>query len=386
MSVQEEKEWLRALLEGKIKPGDAAWERVCLDADFAGLRRRLREIDRMHPEHREADLKIIWHNIVKMREQRLAICRRRRVRRLFYGAASITVLAVLSAVFFLKQGEPVSTVPALPPELAWGQMPVLVLPNGEKRVLPQNDTAVCWQGQGGDIRIDSRTLIMNGDVQSKEAEEPVYYTMNIPYGGEYSLVLPDGTKIYLNAGTSLRYPDHFCGDSREIFLSGEAYLEVARDEEKPFIVRTPDVDVRVLGTVFNVNAYPDGEYVRTTLVEGKVEALCGDERILMEPGTQVAYNKAMRQADYFPVDVHLFTSWKDGYYDFEEMSLGELMQVLSRWYNVQVKFAEPALKDLKFSGRLKRYEEVDLLFERLEYTKDVTFTNEDGCYVIRGKR
>ncbi len=386
MSVQEEKEWLRALLEGKIKPGDAAWERVCLDADFAGLRRRLREIDRMHPEHREADLKIIWHNIVKMREQRLAICRRRRVRRLFYGAASITVLAVLSAVFFLKQGEPVSTVPALPPELAWGQMPVLVLPNGEKRVLPQNDTAVCWQGQGGDIRIDSRTLIMNGDVQSKEAEEPVYYTMNIPYGGEYSLVLPDGTKIYLNAGTSLRYPNHFCGDSREIFLSGEAYLEVARDEERPFIVRTSEVDIRVLGTVFNINAYPDGEYVRTTLVEGKVEALCGGERILMEPGTQVAYNKVMCEADYFPVDVHLFTSWKNGYYDFEEMSLGELMQVLSRWYNVQVKFAEPALKDLKFSGRLKRYEEVDLLFERLEYTKDVTFTNEDGCYVIRRKR
>lgn len=276
MSVQEEKEWLRALLEGKIKPGDAAWERVCLDADFAGLRRRLREIDRMHPEHREADLKIIWHNIVKMREQRLAICRRRRVRRLFYGAASITVLAVLSAVFFLKQGEPVSTVPALPPELAWGQMPVLVLPNGEKRVLPQNDTAVCWQGQGGDIRIDSRTLIMNGDVQSKEAEEPVYYTMNIPYGGEYSLVLPDGTKIYLNAGTSLRYPNHFCGDSREIFLSGEAYLEVARDEERPFIVRTSEVDIRVLGTVFNINAYPDGDYVRTTLVTGKVEAQCGE--------------------------------------------------------------------------------------------------------------
>lgn len=385
MSIQEEKEWLRAILEGRVKPGDVEWEKVCLDADFAGLRRRLREIDRMHPEHREADLKIIWHNIVKMREQRLAICRRRRVRRLFYGAASITVLAVLSAVFFLKQGEPVSTVPALPPELAWGQMPVLVLPNGEKRVLPQNDTAVCWQGQGGDIRIDSRTLIMNGDVQSKEAEEPVYYTMNIPYGGEYSLVLPDGTKIYLNAGTSLRYPDHFCGDSREIFLSGEAYLEVARDEEKPFIVRTSEVDIRVLGTVFNINAYPDGDYVRTTLVTGKVEAQCGEERILMEPGMQVAYNKMMCEADYFPVDVRLFTSWKDGYYDFEEMSLGELMQVLSRWYDVKVEFAEPDLKKLKFSGRFKRYEDVGLLFKRLEYTKDVTFTNEDGCYVVRGK-
>lgn len=386
MSIQEEKEWLRAILEGRVKPGDVEWEKVCLDDDFAGLRKRLHEIDLRALSNRAEDLKAIWRNIEQMREERLAICRRRRVRRLFYGAASITVLAVLSAVFFLKQGEPVSTVPALPPELAWGQMPVLVLPNGEKRVLPQNDTAVCWQGQGGDIRIDSRTLIMNGDVQSKEAEEPVYYTMNIPYGGEYSLVLPDGTKIYLNAGTSLRYPDHFCGDSREIFLSGEAYLEVARDEEKPFIVRTSEVDIRVLGTVFNINAYPDGEYVRTTLVEGKVEALCGGERILMEPGTQVAYNKVMCEADYFPVDVHLFTSWKDGYYDFEEMFLGELMQVLSRWYDVKVEFAEPDLKKLKFSGRFKRYEDVGLLFKRLEYTKDVTFTNEDGCYVIRGKR
>ena len=386
MSIQEEKEWLRAILEGRVKPGDVEWEKVCLDDDFAGLRKRLHEIDLRALSNRAEDLKAIWRNIEQMREECLALRRRRVVRRLFYGAASMALVVALSAVFLMRREKPVSQVSSLPAELAWGQMPVLVLPNGEKRVLPQNDTAVCWQGQGGDIRIDSRTLIMNGDVQSKEAEEPVYYTMNIPYGGEYSLVLPDGTKIYLNAGTSLRYPDHFCGDSREIFLSGEAYLEVARDEEKPFIVRTSEVDIRVLGTVFNINAYPDGDYVRTTLVTGKVEARCGEERILMEPGMQVAYNKAMRQADYFPVDVHLFTSWKDGYYDFEEMSLGELMQVLSRWYNVQVKFAEPALKDLKFSGRLKRYEEVDLLFERLEYTKDVTFTNEDGCYVIRRKR
>ena len=385
MSVQEEKEWLRAILEGRVKPGDVEWEKVCLDDDFAGLRKRLHEIDLRALSNRAEDLKAIWRNIEQMREERLALRRRRVVRRLFYGAASMALVVALSAVFLMRREKPVSQVSSLPAELAWGQMPVLVLPNGEKRVLPQNDTAVCWQGQGGDIRIDSRTLIMNGDVQSKEAEEPVYYTMNIPYGGEYSLVLPDGTKIYLNAGTSLRYPNHFCGDSREIFLSGEAYLEVARDEEKPFIVRTSEVDIRVLGTVFNINAYPDGEYVRTTLVTGKVEARCGEERILMEPGMQVAYNKAMRQADYFPVDVHLFTSWKDGYYDFEEMSLGELMQVLSRWYDVKVEFAEPDLKKLKFSGRFKRYEDVGLLFKRLEYTKDVTFTNEDGCYVVRGK-
>ena len=386
MSIQEEKEWLRAILEGRVKPGDVEWEKVCLDDDFAGLRKRLHEIDLRALSNRAEDLKAIWRNIEQMREERLALRRRRVVRRLFYGAASMALVVALSAVFLMRREKPVSQVSSLPAELAWGQMPVLVLPNGEKRVLPQNDTAFFLQEQGNSIQIDSRTLIMDGKGQGETAEEPVYYTMNIPYGGEYNLILPDGTKIYLNAGTSLRYPDHFAGGIREIFLSGEAYLEVARDTTSPFIVRTPDVDVRVLGTVFNVNAYPDGEYVRTTLVEGKVEALCGDERILMEPGTQVAYNKMMCEADYFPVDVRLFTSWKDGYYDFEEMSLGELMQVLSRWYDVKAEFAEPALKDLKFSGRLKRYEEVDLLFERLEYTKDVTFTNEDGCYVSRGKR
>ena len=238
-----------------------------------------------------------------------------------------------------------------------------------------------WQEQEGDIHIDSRTLIMEGE--TGEEREPVYYTVNIPYGGEYNLVLPDGTRIYLNAGTTLRYPDHFAGGSREIFLSGEAYLEVSRDTSRPFIVRTDDMDVRVLGTVFNVNAYPDGNYVRTTLVEGKVETSCGGERIVMKPGTQVAYDKATRQADYFPVDVRHFISWKDGYYDFRDMTLGELMQIFVRWYDVDVRFANPLLENLRFSGRLRRYEDVSELFEQLEYTGDVAFDVKGKNIVIR---
>ena len=315
----------------------------------------------------------------RLRETKRRRRRLRRVMRRWSYAAAVVLAAAVAGAFFLKRDLPQQS--SLPAELAWGQMPVLVMPNGERRALPQNDTTVLWQEQEGDIHIDSRTLIMEGE--TGEEREPVYYTVNIPYGGEYNLVLPDGTRIYLNAGTTLRYPDHFAGGSREIFLSGEAYLEVSRDTSRPFIVRTDDMDVRVLGTVFNVNAYPDGSYVRTTLVEGKVEASCGDERIVMKPGTQVAYDKATRQADYFPVDVRHFISWKDGYYDFRDMTLGELMQIFVRWYDVDVRFANPLLENLRFSGRLRRYEDVSGLFEQLEYTGDVAFDVKGKNIVIR---
>ena len=338
-------------------------------ADYLKIRRSLLTLRRDFRPDVEQRLREI-----KRRRRRL-----RRVMRRWSYAAAVVLAAAVAGAFFLKRDLPQQS--SLPAELAWGQVPVLVMPDGERRALPQNDTTVLWQEQEGDIHIDSRTLIMEGE--TGEEREPVYYTVNIPYGGEYNLVLPDGTRIYLNAGTTLRYPDHFAGGSREIFLSGEAYLEVSRDTSRPFIVRTDQMDVRVLGTVFNVNAYPDGSYVRTTLVEGKVEASCGGERIVMKPGTQVAYDKATRQADYFPVDVRHFISWKDGYYDFRDMTLGELMQIFVRWYDVDVRFANPLLENLRFSGRLRRYEDVSELFEQLEYTGDVAFDVKGKNIVIR---
>ena len=345
---------------------------AALRQTVADYRKIKRQVGALREEFRPAVAKRLQE--VKARRRHLRL-----VRRLGYAAA-IVLIFIVAGVFFLKRETSFAPLSSQQ-ELAWGQMPVLVLPNGEKRILPQNDTAVLWQEQEGDIHIDSRTLIMADE--GEEDREPVYYSMNIPYGGEYNLVLPDGTRIYLNAGTTLRYPDHFAGDAREIFLSGEAYLEVARDTTRPFIVRTDDMDVRVLGTVFNVNAYPESSHVRTTLVEGKVETRCGGERIVMKPGMQVAYDKATRQADYFPVDVRHFISWKDGYYDFRDMTLGELMQIFTRWYDVDVRFANPLLENLRFSGRLRRYEDVSELFKQLEYTGDVEFDVKGNNIVIR---
>lgn len=255
----------------------------------------------------------------------------------------------------------------------------LILPNGQKYALGERDTT--WQtiDGTGSMQTKDRTLIMQA---GKAADTTAYYTLNVPYGAEYDLVLPDGSKVYLNAGSVLRYPERFNDTRREVFLSGEAYLEVVHNEEHPFVVRTRDIAVRVLGTVFNINAYPDNKWVKTTLVEGKVETQCGDRHITMEPGTQVAYDKEAHETAYFPVNTHLYTSWKDGYYDFENMELGELAQILSRWYDVQIEFARPELRELRFSGRLKRYDSAETLFKMLDYVHNVTFTIEKGRIII----
>lgn len=325
--------------------------------------------------------KEVWEDLSRQRIKRQ---QRRRLWGIVVSCAAIVTLLV-GIYIFMAYNKTVQT-PLYP---TYGQLlsshareAELILPNGQKYALGERDTT--WQtiDGTGSMQTKDRTLIMQA---GKAADTTAYYTLNVPYGAEYDLVLPDGSKVYLNAGSVLRYPERFNDTRREVFLSGEAYLEVVHNEEHPFVVRTRDIAVRVLGTIFNVNAYPEGKWVRTTLVEGKVEARCGDRHITMRPGTQVAYDKSTHETGYFPVDTRLYTSWKDGYYDFEDMELEELAQIFTRWYNVQIDFAEPELKNLRFSGRLKRYDSAEELFEMLDYVHRVTFSIENGRIVIRRK-
>ena len=325
--------------------------------------------------------KEVWEDLSRQRIKRQ---QRRRLWGIVVSCAAIVTLLV-GIYIFMAYNKTVQT-PLYP---TYGQLlsshareAELILPNGQKYALGERDTT--WQtiDGTGSMQTKDRTLIMQA---GKAADTTAYYTLNVPYGAEYDLVLPDGSKVYLNAGSVLRYPERFNDTRREVFLSGEAYLEVVHNEEHPFVVRTRDVAVRVLGTVFNINAYPDNKWVKTTLVEGKIEIQCGGRHIEMKPGTQVAYCKETHETTYHPVNTRLYTSWKDGYYDFENMELEELAQIFTRWYNVQIDFAEPELKNLRFSGRLKRYDSAEELFEMLDYVHRVTFSIENGRIVIRRK-
>lgn len=320
-------------------------------------------------------------------EDLLRRARRGRTRRLAYRWASVAAVAALTLggwLLYFSAPKPApqysSSGSLLAPEHALAE---LILPNGEKRTWRIRDDVSIASDTAGRMYAADRTLV----VTSNDAveQEPKYYTISIPYGAEYNLRLPDSTVIFLNAGTTLRYPDRFTGGRREVFLSGEAYFQVASDSLHPFVVCTDHMHVRVLGTSFNVKAYAEEKCIQTTLEEGRVDALCAGRHIVMTPGTQVAFNKTTRQTDYRAVNTTRFTSWKDGYYDFEEMPLGELMKLLARWYDVKFSFTDSRLGDLRFSGRLKRYEDAAPLFKMLEYTEDIEFVWSKGSVLIRGK-
>lgn len=385
MTKQEEKKWLRAILEGKIKPGDEEWEQVRRNKDFEGVRRSIRKRAGLQLEGRDEELEMMWQTI-ECRLQRNDCMHIKEIKshnKLFVWTswvAVVVLLITLPVLYFYKEKKELQPTFATASQAK--QEIVLVLPNGERKTLDKYDEQVVSNEDGG-MRINDRTLIVESD--NSQEKKPQYYTLDVPKGAEYRLVLADGTKIFLNAGTTLSYPDHFVGENREITLSGEAYLEVAKDAKHPFIVNAGDVKIQVLGTVFNVNAYPDGEWVRTTLVEGKVKTECNNQNITMKPGTQVAYNRNSQQVDYKPVDVHLYTSWVEGYYDFEEMELGELMLIISRWYDIPIDFASAELKKIKFSGRLQRYDSAEELFKMLEYTQEIFFDVTKHRITIRNR-
>ena len=258
----------------------------------------------------------------------------------------------------------------------------LILPRGE--VIPLDTmTRVVLAGDSLlQVTSSRNTLIYNSEINNEQVE---YHTIRVPRGGEYNLLLSDNTKVYLNAGSSLRYPVRFSGDRREVILEGEGYFEVTRDTTKPFVVKTGSIDVQVLGTSFNVNAYSEEENVETTLVEGKVRVDGKNEQRVLEPGTQLVYDKRRENMVVRKVDTEEYISWKDGYYYFKRETLGRIMDRLSRWYNLNVFYQNEELKSIEFGGRLKRYEDITYLLERMEETQDIKFIIKGNTIIVQRK-
>jgi len=247
----------------------------------------------------------------------------------------------------------------------------ITLSNGE-RLEVGNDRQTVSEKSGALMKMDSAVVTYQGT--TAETQEMVYHTLSIPVGGEYRLVLADGTKVWMNAASELKYPVAFSGKQREVFLEGEAYFEVYRDPAHPFLVHTSRGTVKVLGTGFNVRDYRDEAKVVTTLVEGKVAYLPENrtEEIVLTPGYQVEDREGTELRPRL-VDVGMYVGWKDGKYIFENASLEEIMQVLSRWYDVAVFYKREDVKHLHFTGDLERYENINVFLEFMEIGGDVRF-------------
>lgn len=260
----------------------------------------------------------------------------------------------------------------------------LTLANGEVMDVVKDQTFLLKEKNGIMVVTDSAGVdhfVQDVEDESKEVRN----TMRTLTGMEYTLTLSDGTRIYLNAETEINFPVSFKGKQRVVELSGEAYFEVAKDAQRPFIVKTPDMSVKVLGTSFNLRAYGDEKETVTTLAEGKVQV--SDDRQFRDitPGEQVVYGKETKAMQVRKVDVSLYAAWREGKFIFRNERLEDIMRYLARWYNVQYQLMDDKVKDMRIGAKLNRYKDMTPIIEMLKTNAEIAVSFEDGVYYISTK-
>lgn len=234
------------------------------------------------------------------------------------------------------------------------------------------------------IRVTDRGLLYDAD--SVAGMETEYNELIVPRGGEFHVQLADGSRIWLNAQSELRYPVRFTGARREVYLKGEAYFEVAPDADKPFIVRVDEnMGIRVLGTEFNVSAYPADPDIVTTLAKGSVEIMMPEHTVKIVPDEQIVFNKEKNTFERVEVDAAVYSSWKDGNFIFENQSLGMIMERLRRWYEMEVFYTNAEVKEYRFTGDLRKYEDFEKVVRMIEEVAGVKIEINDKCVVIGTK-
>ena len=292
------------------------------------------------------------------------------------AAASVVVIAGVSVWILLSQEPDVDNLSVTEKFEPGKAIVTLEMASGLKyrldtlsSVVRNNRVNVAFDNNDGVLKIKEQDSLADG-----ATKEIGYNTVNVPYGGTYTVELCDGTKVYLNSGTTLEFPSRFDGKVRSVILKGEAYFDVARNVSKPFVVEVDEMKVKVLGTSFNVKSYVDEPGVYTTLVEGSVAILRdGQPEKKIKPGEQAYYNKGVGTLSIAEVDVKEFTSWKDGVFYFKDIALEEILRIVSRWYDLEVFYMNQGAKSVIYSGKLPMYSSVEDVLRKFEISGDVRF-------------
>lgn len=252
----------------------------------------------------------------------------------------------------------------------------LILADGKRVLLDGSGRQIQDHGVSG-IKDDSLQGLTY--VQAKALDENVtevlYNTLKVPTGGFYQLELSDGTRVWLNAESELRFPVQFGTGEREVYLKGEAYFDVRKDISRCFIVHLKESCVTVLGTSFNIKAYGDEDYIYTTLVEGKVQFTSEKEHeaVTLRPGMQSVLNLKSGKTELKEVEVEQFTAWRQGRFVFPSTTLGDLMCQLKRWYDIDVVYLSPEAKGYEFRGAINRDMDLKNVLAIVEKTSNVIF-------------
>ena len=277
-------------------------------------------------------------------------------KRLIIGISSAAVFLLLigiSAVFTsIKKSEIKTFAENSKLDLPTGNTRLILA--GEEIQINSDESKIKYEEKGNQIHINSSDSIK----QEVNDNEIVYNTVIVPYGKRTQITLADNSSIWLNSGSKLIYPARFAANKREVYLEGEAIFEVSHNREQPFHVITRDVEVKVLGTVFDVCAYRDDSITSTVLEKGSVElrysksSFISQAKLTMTPGTMAVYSPQEQMMEQSDVNTRLYTSWREGYLVLERQTLGEILKKISRYYNVSIELNDQSLRDETFTGNL----------------------------------
>lgn len=302
----------------------------------------------------------------------------------FVKYAAIVMIPLLSVIYWLQLEKD-----EIQPQVAVGNPGIM--PGEYKAMLTtaQGQTIALLPSQERDICVQEDFVVKNGQAgivyrdSKKTAVTLQYNTLKTPRGGEYTVVLSDGTKVYLNAASELKYPVQFDDKERQVYLSGEAYFEVAKDSSRPFYVVTDAVRVTVYGTEFNVNTYGIGG-TQTTLVTGKVgiRGKSSEREYMMQPSQLAEFDGKGKFKGIRNVNIETYTAWKEGFFVFEDEGLEDILSRLSRWYDVDVFYGSEKVKEYHFTGHMEKYEDIEIILNAISKMIGVHFTIKDRTIVI----
>ncbi len=320
-----------------------------------------------------------------------------------WAAAAAVLFLVAGTVYFFMRNEPEK--PTIATRMKdrnegvqdiqpGGNKAILTLGNGKKVILDStNKGLLSMQGGTQVIKLNNGLLAYNRDKSSgsKTSRQDAisYNTITTPSGGKYEIVLPDGSKVWLNSSSSIKFPTAFTKGKREVEVTGETYFEIAKDENRPFLVRKEEVVIKVLGTSFDVMAYEDDSNMKVTLVEGKIKVATGKkgtgkgslQSAIISPGEQVRITKNGRMSLAEDVDMAEEVAWKNGLFWFNEDDIQQVIKKLSRWYNVYIT-VEGSIPD-KFNGSIPMDLPLSKVIDMLQKTGRIQYKiMEDGRVIL----
>lgn len=316
----------------------------------------------------EEDKILIFSRILKQIEEQQGTHKRNRflMGMLKYAAVAIMFFAIGALLFYERDNFNPQFYSQNMAEPIADNEAKLIRPDGENILLEEKKTVIEYT-QTGQVKVNNNLLELINPIKKGT---PELNQLVIPYGKTSEILLPDGTRVYLNAGSRLVYPEFFNDKNREVFLVGEAFFEVIEDKTHPFVVQTTDLRIKVLGTKFNVSAYPSENVIETVLTEGKVRLEQNNSGLFslttdLLPNQLAAFYKVSGEVKLQNVNVDNYTLWKDGVFKFESTDLNRVVKRLERYYNIRFKYADPLTGTVKISGKLDLEENREEIINRV---------------------